>query len=105
MKNIVARIRGVLKKAFDRIRNENLKLNLLQAIPFWIASLLTGLIAVLFTKLFAWCELLRMSIFHQTPWLLFIIAPVCFIISWWMVVQFAPYARGSGIPQVMAAIE
>ena len=25
--------------------------------------------------------------------------------AWWLVRQFAPYARGSGIPQVMAAIE
>lgn len=94
-----------LKRAFDAIRNERLKNNLLQAIPFWIGSVITGLIAVLFTKLFVWCEQLRISIFHQTPWLFFLITPVCFIAAWLIVVQFVPYAKGSGIPQVMAAIE
>src|SRR4051794_11524102 len=104
IKRFYLRIRIKLKRAFDTIRNERLKLNLLQAIPFWIASLLTGLIAVLFTRLFSWSEELRALIFHQTPWLFFLIAPVCFIVSWWVVVQFAPYSKGSGIPQVMAAI-
>ena len=44
-------------------------------------------------------------IFHTNSLLFFIITPVCFIVSWWMVTKFAPYARGSGIPQVIAAIE
>ncbi len=105
IKRFYLRIRFRLKHAFDGIRNERIKMNLLQAIPFWIASVLTGLIAVLFTRLFAWCEDLRVSIFHQTPWMLFLIAPVCFIVSWLVVIRFAPYSRGSGIPQVMAAIE
>ncbi len=99
------RIRIRLKRAFDAIRNERIKVNLLQAIPFWVGSIITGLIAVLFTRLFAWFEALRMLIFHQTPWLFFLIAPVCFIASWLVVIKFAPYAKGSGIPQVMAAIE
>jgi H+/Cl- antiporter ClcA len=38
-------------------------------------------------------------------WWLFIVTPVCFLLSWWLVTKFAPYSRGSGIPQVMAAIE
>ena len=37
--------------------------------------------------------------------MLFILSPVCFVLSWWLIRQFAPYARGSGIPQVMAAIQ
>ena len=32
-------------------------------------------------------------------------APVCFVLSWWLVKKYAPYAKGSGIPQVMAAVE
>src|SRR6476620_7004211 len=32
-------------------------------------------------------------------------APVCFLLAWGIVQFFAPNARGSGIPQVMAAIE
>src|SRR3954454_2209499 len=105
MKTIVVRIRGVLKKAFDRIRNEKLKINLLQAIPFWIASLLTGLVAVLFTRLFTLMESLRSYVFQHWGWTFFIITPVCFILSWRIVKAFSPYSRGSGIPQVIAGIE
>lgn len=32
-------------------------------------------------------------------------SPVCFITAWWLVQHYAPYSRGSGIPQVMAAIQ
>lgn len=78
---------------------------MLQAIPFWVASLFTGLMAVLFTKLFGYAERSTHSILQHNAWLLFIITPSCFVLAWWVVKKFAPYARGSGIPQVMAAIE
>ncbi len=98
-------IRRQLKKSFDRIRSEKYKQNLLQAIPFWIASLLTGLIAVFYSRIFAFLEGKTFSIISHDKWLIFILSPVCFFLAWWVVVKFAPYARGSGIPQVMAAIE
>ena len=66
------------KKYFDRIRNERLKQNLLQAIPFWIASLIAGLIAVFYSKIFALSEQLSLYIFHQANWAIFITAPVMF---------------------------
>ncbi|MDP4247069.1 MAG: chloride channel protein [Bacteroidota bacterium] len=102
---VIGGIRRELKKAFDGIRNEKLRNNLLQALPFWVASLLTGLVAVAYTRLFALAERGTAYIMHLHLWLLFILCPVCFIIAWWLVDRFAPYARGSGIPQVMAAIE
>jgi len=77
---------------------------MLQAIPFWIASIITGLIAVLYTRLFLMAEGLTALVYHKHAWLLFILTPVCFLVSWWLV-RLAPYSRGSGIPQVMAAIE
>lgn len=94
-----------LKNLFDRIRNEKLKLNLLQAIPFWVASLITGLLAVAYAKLFLLAEHGTSYIFEHKAWLLFFITPVCFVVGWWLVKTFAPYSRGSGIPQVMASIE
>jgi len=102
---MINKIRLHLKHAFDRLNNEQLKRNILQAIPFWIASILTGLIAVLYTKLFLAAEDLTAYLFKLHAWLLFVVAPVCFVVSWWLVKRFSPYARGSGIPQVMAAIE
>jgi H+/Cl- antiporter ClcA len=98
-------LRLQLKKSFDRIRNENLKKNALTAIPFWIASIITGLAAVLYTKLFLAAENLTGYIIGQHNWLLFILMPLCFLIAWWIVKKMSPYATGSGIPQVMAAIQ
>lgn len=98
-------IRKNAKRYFDRIRNEHFKQNLLQAIPFWVASLITGLFAVFYARLFAWAEQISFYFFHQAPWSIFITTPICFIIAWLVIIQFAPNARGSGIPQVMAAIE
>ncbi|HEY8658500.1 MAG TPA: chloride channel protein [Hanamia sp.] len=102
---VILTIRKILKRAFDRIRNEKLKQNLLQALPFWVASIITGLIAVFYSKAFAYLESQTTFIFHHNGWVIFILTPVCFLIAWWLVVRFAPYAGGSGIPQVMAAID
>ncbi|MDR2236974.1 MAG: chloride channel protein [Chryseobacterium sp.] len=105
MLKILVLIRRSLKKSFDNIRNEQLKHNLLQAIPFWIGSVITGFFAVLYAQLFAWGENLMNFIFDWHAWMIFIIAPIGFVLSWWLVKEFAPNAKGSGIPQVMAAVE
>lgn len=105
MLSIIDYVRQSLKKSFDNLHNEKLKHNLLQAIPFWIASLITGVFAVLYAKIFTWGEQLMNFIFDWNPLMIFIIAPVGFVVSWWLIKEFAPYAKGSGIPQVMAAVE
>jgi H+/Cl- antiporter ClcA len=101
---IINWLRRHLKGFFDRIRNEDLKKNALQAIPFWIASVITGLVAVAYTKLFIAAEGLTTLVFNFHHWLLFVLTPFCFVLAWWLVQRFSPYARGSGIPQVMAAV-
>ena len=94
-----------LQLVVGKIYNEKVRLNILQALPFWIASLLTGLIAVGYTKLFGYAEALSHFIVHDRLWLLFILSPVCFVLAWWVVKKFEDSAGGSGIPQVIAAIE
>jgi H+/Cl- antiporter ClcA len=101
----INKVRNELKKSFDNIRNEKLKLNLLQAIPYWIASLITGLLAVLYARLFAMAEHTTSYIVHHFFYALFIITPVCFLIARWLVKRYAPFSRGSGIPQVMVSLE
>ncbi|KFF00928.1 chloride channel protein [Chryseobacterium formosense] len=105
MRRILVSIRKGLKKSFDNIRNEQLKQNLLQAIPFWIGSVITGFFAVMYAKIFSWGENLLHFILDWHDWMIFIIAPIGFVLSWWLVKEFAPNAKGSGIPQVMAAVE
>ncbi len=91
----------------DRLRERGAraKANILLPLPYWIASLLTGLVAVAYTKLFGLGERLSFYLFHLHEWLIFIVTPVCFLTAWWIVKKFAVYAKGSGIPQVMAAVE
>src|SRR5690606_37211148 len=36
---------------------------------------------------------------------IFLTAPISFFAAWWLVFRFAPLASGSGIPQLMAAVE
>lgn len=105
MLKIFLLLRKGLKKSFDNIHNEQLKNNLLQAIPFWIGSVITGFFAVMYAKIFAWGENLLHFIMNWHAWMIFIIAPIGFVLSWWLVKEFAPNAKGSGIPQVMAAVE
>ena len=99
------KFRTQAKRAFDRIRNEKVKQNLLQAIPFWVAAAIAGLVAVLYAKLFILAERGTSYILHTHAWLLFLVSPLCFIAAWWVVTRWAPYSRGSGIPQIMAALE
>lgn len=105
MKRFFSFIRHTGKTYFDKISNEKLKQNLLQAIPFWAASVITGMIAVLYTRIFAWAEQGAAYFFHLAQWSVFILTPICFLLAVWLVKQFAPYSRGSGIPQVIASIE
>ncbi len=103
--SFLKKIKFSIKRGFDRIRNEEIKRNVLQAIPFWIASVLTGIIAVIYSQLFLMAEEFAKRIFHYNGLLLFLLTPACFLLSWWLVKHFAPYAKGSGIPQVMASID
>lgn len=88
----------------QRLPPDDLKNNFLQAIPFWLASILTGLVAVGYARLFAYGEQLFAWMTSGHKAVIFLVSPLCFLLAWY-VVRLAPTARGSGIPQVMAAID
>ncbi len=102
---IFDKIRQTLKSKFDLPGNEKLKINILNALPYWVGAFISGAVAVLYAKLFSWAELGTHLIFEKANWTFFIITPVCFVSAWWIVLKYSPFARGSGIPQVIAAIE
>jgi H+/Cl- antiporter ClcA len=76
-----------------------------QAVSLWIAALLTGIVAVGYAQIFKSFELLFFSSLQTNPWLAFVAPPAALFVSAWLVKRFAPESRGSGIPQVMAAID
>ena len=96
-----------LKKTYDKTSATNslIKQQFLQFLPFLAASAITGFIAFCYSRLFSYAEKLSFYIYDWHHWLVFITTPICFLLSWWLVQRFAPYAKGSGIPQVMAAVE
>jgi len=102
---MIAIFRNKLKRIVANLKSERVKLNFMQGLPYWTASLLAGLLAVLYAKLFAWVEEANIFFLHNYKWSLLIITPICFILGWWTIKRFSPFARGSGIPQIMASIE
>lgn len=88
-----------------RLYTERVRRMILQSLPFWVASLLTGLVAVGYEELFVRAEQISFAWIQTHSWLLFITTPLAFLLAWLVVAKLAPAARGSGIPQVMAGIE
>src|SRR5690606_39884460 len=73
--------------------------------PYWASALTVGFVAIGFAGVVAFSESFADRIFEISPAYFFIISPLFFLISWALVYFFAPEAKGSGIPQVMAAVE
>ena len=94
-----------LKSIHDSTINKKIKNNFLLTLPYWVGAFITGLVAVIYAKLFSWAESLSIYLFSQSELSFLIITPLCFLLAWWLVIKFAPYSKGSGIPQVSAAIE
>ena len=76
-----------------------------EAIPFWIASVITGLVAVVYEFLFSFFESLGIKLFNSYPFSVFLVSPLFFSFAWYITQTQAPNARGSGIPQLMVAID
>lgn len=76
-----------------------------EAFPLWVASILTGILAVAYEKLFEWTEHAVSSIFSASSWYIFLLAPVGMTFSWWLIHKTTKSAGGSGIPQLMVAVE
>jgi H+/Cl- antiporter ClcA len=77
----------------------------LLALPYQVAAVLTALVAVGYAKLFNWMEHAQQGLLARDPRYIFLTAPMAFLLAWWLVRRYAPMAAGSGIPQLMAAIE
>jgi H+/Cl- antiporter ClcA len=73
--------------------------------PYWIAGLLTGVLATSYAMIFKKLAGLSFDLFLTHFWIWATLVPFGFFFSWYSVKLFSPEASGSGIPQVMAAIQ
>jgi H+/Cl- antiporter ClcA len=96
----------ITQRSLSRIKqNDELKTATLQSLPFWIASIITGLLAVFYSEVFHWVEKMHEEIEFLHNWTVFIFIPAAFIVSWFLVHKYCRSASGSGIPQLLAGIE
>lgn len=71
-------------------------------LPFWIAAGITGIISVLYARLFVFCE--DWALAHSSGYLILVLAPVTITVSFLLAHFFSREASGSGIPQIMASV-
>lgn len=100
---------GFCKRARVRLEqvvsHDQIRLSTLYAIPYWIGAAITALVAVAYAEVFVILEGIAGRVFEASPYWFFLLAPIAFFLSWYLVHRFAPEAGGSGIPQLMVAAE
>ncbi|HEY0976429.1 MAG TPA: chloride channel protein [Flavobacteriales bacterium] len=99
------RITGWLERFRRFVVGTHVKDLWMLAFPYQVAAVLTALVAVGYTKLFLWAEHQNIALVTAYPNAIFITAPLAFLTSWFLVRFFSPMAGGSGIPQLIAAVE
>ncbi len=76
-----------------------------QRVAFWVGALLVGLVALAFAWLADHAFGLFAAVAQRYRWAPLIITPVGFALLAWLSHRWFSQARGSGIPQVIAALE
>ncbi len=84
----------------NTIQNSSLRI-----LPYWISAATTALFAVIFARVFAWSESLAYAWFDSNSLWIFILLPTAVLTSAGLAHWISPRAAGSGIPQVLAALE
>ncbi|MFC2102391.1 chloride channel protein [Bacteroidota bacterium] len=107
--NTIATGKRALTRLGDFIRrkhyNETVVNSILKWIPYIVGSVVTALVAILYAKIFDYVNQFSHYVKDNISWLFFIITPLCLLLAWWIVKKISPAASGSGIPQLMGALD
>jgi len=76
----------------------------LQALIYWTGAIAVGFIAVFYAEVFKLLSEYHHWMAVSQPYAFLVLAPGLTWLGWWLVKRFAPYAGGSGIPQVITAV-
>lgn len=90
-------------KISNRVHVEKVYSKVFLNLPFWIGASIAALVSVFFAKIFALCEEWALS--HSSEKIIFITAPIAIIVSFLLGHFFSKESLGSGIPQIIAAVE
>jgi H+/Cl- antiporter ClcA len=71
----------------------------------WVGSAAVGIAAILYARMVNVAQAYYLKMFHQHALIISSLAPLFFLAATGLVRRFAPDAKGSGIPQVLEAIE
>lgn len=74
-------------------------------VVLWIGAILVGLLAAFFAWAADGVEGYRVFAFDKLPWLPLAVTPLGLMAAVWITRHWAPGARGSGIPQAIAALQ
>ncbi len=70
-----------------------------------LAAVVVGIIAYFYAELITLTQGVFNKGLQSHPYLALLLGPCLFLMATWLVVKFAPEAKGSGIPQVLQAID
>ncbi|MCB0350646.1 MAG: chloride channel protein [Bdellovibrionales bacterium] len=98
------RIRANILLTTKRLRVELTETSF-QSIPYLAGGVISATVCSIFNYVFKESEKVFFLLIDGQLYLIFVIAPLCFVGAWLMTRAFAPEAAGSGIPQVIAALE
>lgn len=71
----------------------------------WLGAVVVGVSAVLYARAISFTQHSFLTWFGKSPYLVAAASPFAFVVAVMLVRRFAPDAKGSGIPQVLEAIE
>ncbi len=71
----------------------------------WVGAIIVGLAAVLYARVVALAQEYYFHWFQSHSYFVSLYSPLAFVFATFLVRRFAPDAKGSGIPQVLQAIE
>ena len=77
----------------------------LRSVPYWVGAVLVGFASVAYARAFEWCGETMIHMLKEHPYAMLVLSPLFFVVGWALVRFIPPAAGGSGIPQVMAALE
>jgi H+/Cl- antiporter ClcA len=89
------------ERLFSRLRDKD---NIQNALLI-LASVVSGLVAVFYAKVFKAAETAYIQFISPQRDLVFIFTPLLFFVAWVVVFKFSPESSGSGIPQVLFSNE